>query len=482
MLSLLIILIHAALMVAVILRVLLRRPARGVALAWLLMAMMLPYVGAILYFLIGERRIPRSRAERLSRLQNDFREISAPHVAQNRLLPGTSQLTPDQRLLENAGESFFGVPAIIGNRLVLASDTLDILKRIAADIDGAKLSVLVEFYIWNEGGLTQDVLEALVRAAGRGVKCLVLIDAMGAGHWWQGGGPEMLRKAGVELRAALPVGIIRGIAARTDLRLHRKIVVIDGRVAWTGSMNMVDPRFFKQNSGVGEWVDAMVRIKGPVAGVLAAVMISDWIAEGGVTRDQILAETELSPSPPEGSSPVQVLASGPGESGDGLLQVKLALINGARREVVLTTPYFVPEDSLVTALRGAAARGVRVIVVLPKRIDSVLVRHASRSFFDEVISAGGEIYEFNRGLLHTKSVTIDGEQALFGTANFDMRSLWLNYEVSLLVYDRAFVSDLRALQESYINSAQAVMLVPWKQRSVGARLIESTMRLMTPLL
>ena len=180
--------------------------------------------------------------------------------------------------------------------------------------------------------------------------------------------------------------------------------------------------------------------------------------------------------------PVQGLPSGPGESGDGLLQIMLALINGARNEVVLTTPYFVPEDSLVTALRGAAARGVRVVVVLPRRIDSLLVRHASRSFFDEVVSAGGEIHEFNGGLLHTKSMTVDGVLAMFGTANFDMRSLWLNYEVSLLVYDRDFVTDLRALQESYIQDSRAVMLVPWAKRPVGARLVESTMRLMTPLL
>jgi cardiolipin synthase len=314
------------------------------------------------------------------------------------------------------------------------------------------------------------------------VKCLVLIDAMGAGSWWRGPEPGLLRKAGVELRAALPVGLLHGIAGRTDLRLHRKIVVVDGRVAWTGSMNMVDPRFFKQNSGVGEWVDAMVRVEGPVAGVLAAVMISDFVAEGGVTLEAVLAATGLTPSAPQGSVPVQVLASGPGESGDGLLQIMLALINGAQREVVLTTPYFVPEDALVTALRGAAARGVKVAVVLPRRIDSLLVRHASRSFFDEIISAGGEIHEFTEGLLHTKSITIDGEQAMFGTANFDMRSLWLNYEVSLLVYDRDFVGGLRALQESYISASQSVMLVPWAKRPVGARLIESTMRLLTPLL
>lgn len=482
MFSFLIILVHAVLMSAVIIRVLLRRPARGVALAWLLMAVMLPYVGAILYFLIGERRISRGRAERLARMQDDFRRITAPLVAQNRQLRRQVELLTEERPLERVAESCFGAPAIAGNRLTLAANTPDILKCIATDIDTARISVLVEFYIWSEGGLTTYVLEALVRAAGRGVKCLVLIDAMGAGRWWRGAEPETLRRAGVELRAALPLGLIRGIAGRSDLRLHRKIVVVDGRVAWTGSMNMVDPRFFKQDAGVGEWVDAMVRVEGPVVGVLAAVMITDWVAEGGVALDKVLAETGLAPTSAQGSAAVQVLASGPGESGDGLLQVVLALINAARREVLLTTPYFVPEDSLVLALRGAAARGVRVIVVLPKRIDSLLVRHASRSFFDEVISAGGEIHEFKGGLLHTKSITVDGEQAMFGTANFDMRSLWLNYEISLLVYDKGFVADLRGLQQGYLDNSEAVLLMPWAQRPVGARLVESTMRLMTPLL
>lgn len=482
MTSLLVIIIHAVLMAAVILRVLLRRPARGVALAWLLLALMLPYLGAILYFLIGERRISRGRAERLVRMQGDFRKITAPHLAQNRLQRGQAQLPDDQRPLETAANSFFGAPAFTGNRLTLASDTLQVLQHIAADIDRAARSVLVEFYIWNEGGLTAEVRDALIRAAGRGVTCLVLVDAMGAGSWWRGPEPGMLRDAGVELRAALPVGLLRGLVARTDLRLHRKIVVIDGCVAWTGSMNMVDPRYFKQNSGVGEWVDAMSRIEGPVAGVLAAVMISDWVAEGGVTLETVVAETGLTPTAPQGQVPVQVLASGPGESGDGLLQIMLALINGARHEVVLTTPYFVPEDALIAALRGAAARGVRVVLILPRRIDSLLVRYASRSYFDEVISAGGEIYEFKGGLLHTKSITIDGEHAMFGTANLDMRSLWLNYEVSLLVYDRDFVADLRGLQQGYLDDADAVMLVPWTKRPVGARLMESTMRLMAPLL
>ncbi|MFM8747761.1 MAG: cardiolipin synthase [Aestuariivirga sp.] len=476
------IVLHGVLMSAVVVRVLLRRPARGVALAWLLLAVALPYVGALLYFLIGERRISRQRAQRLAQFQVDLRKLTAPHIAENFKLRGDGAVATEHRLLENAGESLFGMPAINGNRLALASDTLDILHRIAADVDKARTSVLMEFYIWSEGGLTAGVRDALIRAAKRGVACLVLIDAMGAGRWWKSGEPEALRAAGVELRAALPVGLLHGLARRTDLRLHRKIVVIDGSLAWTGSMNMVDPRYFKQDAGVGEWVDAMARIEGPVAGLLAAVMISDWVAEGGDSLDDVMSKTGIRPTPVAGAVPVQVLSSGPGETGDALLQIMMSLIAAAQREVVITTPYFVPEDALILALRGAAARGVKVILVLPKRIDSLLVRYASRSFFDEILEPGGEIYQFRNGLLHTKSITIDGTAAMFGTANVDMRSLWLNYELSLLIYDAATVADLRHLQERYIAASEQVKFTPWPRRPLGERLLESSMRLVSPLL
>lgn len=476
------VLLHAALIIAVVVRVLLRRPARGVALAWLLLAVALPYAGALLYFFIGERRISRQRTQRLAQFRVDLGQLTAPHIAENLKLPRDAAIGPEQQLLENAGRSLFGLPAINGNHVSLADDTPDMLRRIAADVDSARKSVLMEFYIWNAGGLTGDVRDALIRAAKRGVVCLVLVDAMGAGKWWKSGEPEALRAAGVELRAALPVGLLQGLVRRTDLRLHRKIVVIDGGLAWTGSMNMVDPRFFKQDAGVGEWVDAMVRIEGPVAGLLAAVMISDWVAEGGDSLDEVMRRTGVSPTPVMGNVPVQPLSSGPGETGDALLQIMMSLIASAQREVVITTPYFVPEDALILALRGAAARGVKVILVLPKRIDSTPVRYASRSFFDEVLEPGGEIYQFRDGLLHTKSITVDGKAAMFGTANFDMRSLWLNYELSLLIYDAAAVAELRGLQARYIAASDPVAFTPWAQRPLGERLIESTMRLVSPLL
>ena len=478
--------LHAALFLAVIVRVLLRRPARGVVLAWLLLTAALPYLGAVAYFLVGERRISRERAARMARSREGFRELAQSETAlfASPDPKADGEDAPRTAALPRAATSFFGIPPVPGNSFALHGDTLDTLAAIAADIDVARSSVLMEFYIWNEGGLTAGVLEALIRAAGRKVTCYVLVDAMGAGRWWKSGEPDRLRAAGVHLRAALPVGLLRTMAGRTDLRLHRKIVVIDGAIGWTGSMNMVDPRFFKQEAQVGEWVDAMARFQGPIAGLLAAVMISDWIAEGGDALPDLLAATRLSVAPRAGSVPVQVLPSGPGPgaSGEGLLQVMLALINAAQRELVITTPYFVPEDTLVTALRGACARGVRVVVILPEKIDSVLVRHASRSFFDEILEFGGEIRAYRGGLLHTKSMTVDGRVALFGTANFDMRSLWLNYEVSLLVDDEGFARELRALQQRYMERSIPVAVQPWAKLPLPERLFVSAMRLMSPLL
>lgn len=472
--SLLFLILHAALTGAVVLRVLMRRPARGVALAWILLAAVLPYAGAVLYFLVGEQRVARKRTVRL----RGFRDGALASAAN-----GPAARLADAHLpLARAGESFFGALPVGGNRFTLHGETPDIIRRIAADVDAARASVLMEFYIWQEGGLTAEVREALIRAARRGVFCLVLVDAMGAGRWWKGPEPALLRAAGVGLRAALPVGLLRGLAGRTDLRLHRKIVAIDGAAAWTGSMNMVDPRFFKQDAGVGEWVDAMARIEGPAAAALAAVVISDWIAETGESPSEIARMARIEPAVAAGGVPVQVLASGPGQPGDGLMQIMLALITSAREELILTTPYFVPEDALVTALRGAAARGVKVTVILPERIDSLFVRHASRSYFEDVLEMGGEIREFRGGLLHTKSITVDGGAAMFGTANFDMRSLWLNYELSLLVYDEAFTRELRRLQQGYLAVSKPVSPGDIARWSPAEKLLAASLRLMSPLL
>ncbi|MEI6202609.1 MAG: phospholipase D-like domain-containing protein [Enhydrobacter sp.] len=243
---------HVAIVVVIALRVIMQRSARGIALSWLLLVVSLPYVGALAYLLIGERRIGRDRTRGIGRLRSDFRDIARATLPAQFTEVDWQPLPPAAQAMNHLGRSLIGGATVCGNAFELFSETQAILSAIARDVDAARTSVLMEFYIWNEGGAADEVLEAVIRAAGRGVQCHVLVDSLGARPWWKGSQPQRLRDAGVHLRAALPVGLLRTLIGRTDLRLHRKIVVIDGATAWTGSMNLVDPRYFKQGAGVGE--------------------------------------------------------------------------------------------------------------------------------------------------------------------------------------------------------------------------------------
>jgi cardiolipin synthase len=174
--------------------------------------------------------------------------------------------------------------------------------------------------------------------------------------------------------------------------------------------------------------------------------------------------------------------AGPGESGDALLQMLLAVINSAREELVLTTPYFVPDDSMLRALRGAAGRGVRVDMILPERVDSLLTRFASRSYYADLLDLGVRIHLYQKGLLHTKSITADRRISMFGTVNLDMRSLWLNYEVALFVYGHVFAEQLYALQQTYMQDCRLLDPEEWSQRTLGEQFLENSLRLVGPVL
>ncbi len=474
--------LHAALVIGIGLRVIMRRSVRGVALSWLLLVVTLPVAGSVIYLLIGERRIGRRRSRAIADLRTDVGQIAKAVIPTHFTAVGWSELPAAAQAMDRLGRSMIGFATVHGNAFEMVTDTQAILARLVREIDAARTSVLMEFYIWSDGGAADDVVEAVIRAAGRGVSCRLLIDALGARPWWKGKQPQRLRDAGVQLRPALPTGLLRTLVGRTDLRLHRKIVVIDGVTAWTGSMNLVDPRYFKQDSGVGEWIDAMVRFQGPVVNPLAGVLASDWIIESGEPLQALIASANLGRVEPAGTANVQVVPSGPGESEDGLLQMILGLINAARDELVLTTPYLVPDDPMILALRGAAGRGVKVTVIVPEKVDSVLTRYASRSYYDDLVDAGVAIQLYRGGLLHTKSMAVDGTMSMFGTVNFDMRSLWLNYEVALFVYDRAFTETLRALQDSYMRQSTPLDPSVWGRRPFRERLIENTLRLFSPLL
>lgn len=453
-------------------RVILRRPPVGVAVAWMAVIFGLPFAGAALYLLFGEKRLGRRRAERLAAAAGDVARWQGT-LGAARAPVGEQALT-----LARHAERVVGFPPVGGSGLELLTTFGEIFDRVVADVDGARERCDLAFYIWHEGGRVGDLVDALVRAAGRGVRCRVLADALGSQAFLRGRLPGALREAGVQVVAVFPTGPLQAVAARGDLRYHRKLVVVDGHVAYTGSQNAVDPRFFKQDAGVGEWVDAMARITGAAVASLDGVFQLDWTVATGAAFESPAEAGRAE----EGSATVQVVPSGPGRQPDAIQQLLLTAIYAARRELVATTPYFVPDEALLTALVSAARRGVAVTIVVPARNDSLLVGYASAGYCTDLLLAGARVAQFTGGLLHTKSVAIDGEISVFGSVNLDIRSLWLNQELSLLVYDRDFTARLRALQDRYLGDSRLIDPDTWSRRSGARRFLEGVFRLFGPLL
>jgi len=357
-----------------------------------------------------------------------------------------------------------------------------VFDAMLADIDAAKRTVHMVFYIWSNGGRADEVLDALLRAQKRGVTCRVLVDAVGSKKFLKSEQAKRLGEAGVMLQAALPAGILRMLFVRFDLRMHRKIVVIDGEVAYTGSLNLIDPRYFKQDAGVGQWIDAMVRVRGPVVEGLAIAFLEDWELDSSEGVDALQETGDVHHIDPCGDWIAQVIPSGPAVRSDSIQDILLMAIYAARRELILTTPYFVPEELLLTALISAAHRGVDVTLIVPARVDSILVRFASQAFKGDLVDAGIHVMQFDEGLLHTKSITVDGVVSLFGSLNLDPRSLHLNFEITLAIYNQVFTEKLRSLQLSYAQRSHPMNRKSWESRSKIVRFAENAARLLGPLL
>ncbi|GAA4497750.1 cardiolipin synthase [Pseudaeromonas paramecii] len=469
---------YLALMVGISVRVVMKRRPIGVSLAWLFLIYILPGLGIVGYLLFGEIRLGRKRVERAKAMYSPYarwiREL-VRQFAQPQAEP-SHQAQPLVELVE----ARLGSPLLKGNRLALLTEPNEILFALARDIQASRVSCFLEFYIWQPGGWVDEVAEALIGAAGRGVECRVLLDSVGSAAFFKTDWPSRLTESGVHLVEVLPVGAWRIPLQRQDLRMHRKLVVIDDQVAYTGSMNLVDPRFFKRGAGVGQWIDIMVRLQGPVVPLFWSLFVQDWEMETG---ERLLEAQQHNPEYlKDPDQQVQLVPSGPFTGGDCIQQILLQSIYQARHTLVFTTPYFVPDDPLVAALQVAAERGVRVQLILPAKNDSLMVTFASQAFFEELLASGVEIYRFHDGLLHTKSVLVDDALALVGTVNLDRRSLWLNFEATLLVDDPGFAGELARVQQDYLRRARPMSWQQWRQRSRWHRLRENLFYLLSPLL
>lgn len=472
--------LHIGLFLIVSLRVVSRSLYPSTSLAWMLLVILLPVIGFTIYILVGERPLGRLRLRRIRLIGAPFRHWLEylPPIVRSR----SKDLLPGQTQIANLAMAVSDMPLLRYDHIDVAEGASAILRSIARDIDAARQSCYMAFYIWNAGGQADEVAEAFERAARRGVRCRLLLDAVGSRSFLHSDWIRRFRTAGIKVEAALPVGPIRTLFARADLRLHRKIVVIDGRCGYTGSMNLVDPRYFKTRAGVGEWIDAMLRFEGPPVAAMQQIFLADWATETGEIPAPTDGRTIDEGWRVLGPAAAVVVPSGPDRPSDAIRRLVLGAIYEARRELVITTPYFVPDEAVLIALESAALRGVEVTLIVPERVDSRLVRHASRSFFDSLMVAGVRICQFRGGLLHTKSLTVDGETTLFGTFNLDIRSLRLNFEVTVVAFDTRLASEVRGLQKSYQRNSTAVDLAEWRRRPIARRFLENIVRLASPLL
>lgn len=471
------VLLQLALTVGVILRVMLTRHPPGSSFAWILLTTILPYFGFILYLLFGERTLGRWHERKLRKEMRKRRQIF-------RHIMHTEAMAPENyRNISKLATRLGKFPLTKKSSLRLLDDSEETLTLLVNDIDNAKELITMEFYIWDVGGKADDVSAALIRAARRGVQCYVLVDAIGSSRFLSSDWARMFRYEGIHLESALPVSLFSALLCRADIRLHRKIAVIDQKIAYSGSLNMADPHYFKRNANVGQWVDAMVRAKGEIVSSLYHLIHFDWkvLTDSEITFPEFKNSAVVEFDLPDQAT-VMIVPSGPGTTNDANQRLIIEAIHQAKKSIEIVSPYFIPGEALALALQNAALKGVQVTLILPRKSDSIMVNYAAQRYFDELLKSGVHIKLYEKGMLHTKSVTIDGELSLFGTVNMDMRSMHLNYELMLLVFDEGFSQKVSTLNASYAQFSSEINLYQWYKRSIFVRMKEGASYLLSPLL
>lgn len=447
------------------------RRSPAAARTWLLLIFVLPWPGLILYVLIGRIYLPKRRRHLLRRAAERVRGALAAHRHTPAPPEGVAEpFRAAWTLARNLGR----FEALAGNAVELLDDYDGAIGRLVADIDQAREHVHLLYYIYNNDATGRRVTDALIAAARRGVACRVLLDDAGSHRGLKHLGPRM-REAGIEVIAMLPVRLFHRAAARLDLRNHRKIAVIDGRIGYTGSQNIVDAEC---RPGLRN-EEVVIRLTGPAVASLQVVFLADRFME---VESQAPPEGLFPPAALTGSTLVQMLPSGPGHGQANFKQAVLSFIYAAQKRIVLTTPYFVPDDAFQEALHTAVRRGVETHLVVSERSDSRLVALAQASYYESLLEAGVKVHLYKPAFLHAKHISVDDSVVVIGSSNLDIRSFFLDNEVSLILYDAEVAMRLRAIQERYFAHSRLLTGATWQRRPLLVRTVQGVARLADSLL
>lgn len=454
-----------------------RRPTA--AMAWLLAIYFIPWIGVFLFLMIGSPRLPRARRRKQDEINAYIRDATLHRELGN---PGTD--APDWfSSLVTLNRNLGALPLTGGNAARLYPGYEDSIEAMAEAVRGATSYVHVEFYIFQADATTEVFFQALEEAAARGVTVRVLLD-----HWANRSKPyyrqtrRRLDAMGAAWHLMLPVQPLKGKYQRPDLRNHRKLLVVDGRVAFTGSQNLTDSTYnLPVNIRRGlHWVDLMVRVEGPVVAGVNAVFLGDWYSE----TDEVLVEA-LGPAGSvecPGTLEAQIVPSGPGFEFQNNLKLFMGLLYAAQERIIIVSPYFIPDEGLLLAITTACQRGLRVELFVSEEGDQAMVYHAQRSYYEDLLRAGVRIWMYERPfILHSKSMTIDDHVAIIGSSNMDMRSFGLNQEISMLVRGEEFVTQLRAVEDDYRAASRELTLEEWLRQPLRSTVLDNLARLTSAL-
>lgn len=456
-----------------------RRPS--VALGWLLAIFLIPYVGILVFVLLGSAKLPKRRRDKQSQINDLIRD-----QLRNRAIIGQRDHMPEP--LSTAAQLNFdlgALPMTHGNGFELHVDNHACMEAMADAVDRAKRFVHFEFYIVAIDDTTRRLLESLLAAHRRGVSVRILIDHVGSlGYPGYSDLVKRLDASGVSWRRALPIRPWRGEYQRPDLRNHRKILVVDGDVAFTGSQNIIDRSYNKRrNLRKGfQWKDLSLECTGPVVEELDAVFLTDWYSE----TDEIVEEPDGFDleAPDSGGIQAQVVPSGPGFEDENNLRLFNHLIYNANRSVVVCSPYFVPDESLLHALTTEARSGVEVRLYVGETSDHWLAHRAQQSYYDELVRAGVRIFMYHAPtVLHSKFLIIDDEVSIIGSSNMDERSFAMNLEVTMFIVSKDFTQRMYELEaQRYAPNSVELDVEDWADRSLLKKYVENVARLTSSLL
>lgn len=449
------------------------------AMAWLLIVFFWPLPGAALYLLMGSTRLPRARKIRHEKAMRLLRRIQDK--------PRRVDPTPFPPVLPDHAERFARLgqklgkwPVVAGNRIEFIHSAAGLFEKLAEDIDGAEHHVDLLYYIFAADRVTCPLLESLKRAAARKVECRLLLDALGSKAFLKKHA-HSLQDAGVQVVEALPLGRLfrrNRVTARYDLRNHRKLAVIDGRVGYMGSHNAIDPTYGGKAKGIA-WHDLTLRLEGPIVSQLEGVFLEDWFVE---TEELPPGRRNGIFDSPKGDFLLQAVPSGPAYATENFQRLVLAALFEARERVIITTPYLIPDDGLLQAMEVAVLNGARVDLIVPEKVDQRLVGNAAEAYTPRLLEIGVNLFRYQPGILHAKTMTVDGRLAFFGSSNFDIRSFSLNFELNLILYGRSVTSALLEIQEAYLAHSRPLGMEEWNRLPLWEKGFMGMAKLLSPIL